>query len=68
MELKEKDSTDYVCLGCELQTPKHEHDCKIKLTSFWLANWYTRGASRHLSDDQEKIENLMADFMKNRCF
>ena len=51
---------------CEQQTPKPEHGCKIKTDCFLaIKSIHTSGASHDLSDGQERIENLMADFVRN---
>ena len=49
---------------CEQQTPKPEHGCKIKTDRFSGCQ-ITGGASHDLSDGQERIENLLADFVRN---
>ena len=55
-----KDSTDHVCMGFELQTPKPKYGYKIKPDCFFkLANRYIRGAGYDLSDGQEKFMKVM---------
>ena len=52
-------------LVCELQTPKPEHGGKIETDRFFGWKINTLMGKVH---GQEKVENLMADFVKSQCF